>query len=164
MSAYVDQADLESMFTVERVAEVFSVQAVDGSTTGVADAATLDGCIRMGCAEIDRILMPVHDLTGPAFSTKPDTLKSLAGIMVMHRGTLRRPEYASDPKKSPYYEDWKQAREDLKEIRTSLQRLSPAQDPANVGGMVSSSNPVEAQPFYFLPNPKDPTRGGMQGF
>lgn len=153
MYAFVDQSDLELMFTVERVAQVFSVQAADGSTSGTADPTRIAHAIRMGSAEAARILMPVNDMAGPSFTTPlPDTLKQLVGPLVMHWGAMSRPEYNGDPKTSPYQAAWEQARKDLKEVREAYQRLAKDQKPANIGGQIAMHAPLAVQPFTFLGN------------
>lgn len=160
-SPLVTQADLEAMFTAERVAEVFSVLDATGATSGAVDATSLAFAIRMGSAEAERILMGAYGSSFPFTSTTcPDTLKQLVGPLVMHVGMLRRPAMMARPKDSPYYEAWAQARVDLKEMREGLQRLSKADLPANVGGQVSNGNPTSSQPFVFVAD----SRTGSGGF
>lgn len=156
----VNQTDLESAFTAERVAEIFSVQAADGSTTGI-DPNSLAYAIRMGSAEVARLLIGAgYDVEAMTEVTCPDTIKQLALPIVMHQGMLRRPEYMSDPKKSPYYEAWVQARKDLDELRKAYQRIAKDTPPANVGGQVTSNAHTAVQPFTFLGDP----RTGKGGF
>jgi hypothetical protein len=153
MSTLVSQADLEAMFTAERVAEVFCVQTVAGGTTGVVDSTSLTMAIRMGSAEAERVIMGAYGSSFPyTADTCPDTLKQLVGVLVMHQGMLRRPDCMAKPDKSPYFEAWKQARADLKDLREGFQRLSTTDLPANVGGQVSNHNPTTSQPFFFVPD------------
>lgn len=154
MSELVTQADLEAMFTAERVAEVFSVHDATGASTGIVNATALTMAIRMGSAEAERVLMGVYGAHFPYDSTTcPDTLKQLVGILVMHQGMLRRPDCMASPSKSPYFESWKQARADLKELREGLQRLSKTDTPANTGGQIKHNAPSSVQPFTFVGNP-----------
>lgn len=153
MSALVTQADLEAMFAAERVAEVFSVVDETGTTAGDVDASSLAMAIRMGSAEAERVIMGAYASSFPyTAETCPDTLKQLVGVLVMHQGMLRRPAMMAEPKKSPYYEAWAQARADLKDLRSGFQRLSTTDLPANVGGEVATSNPTAQQPFMFVGN------------
>ena len=164
MSAYVTQQDLEDQFGAARVAQVFSVTNADGTNTGTADATALAYAIRMGCAEIDRVLIGVHAADMPFAAPYPDTLKQIAGIFVMHGGLVRLPECyggaGGDPRKSVYASDYERARGDLVEIRKAMQRLSTTTPPANVGGQIASSLPVLQQPFFFVPDPST-GRGGF---
>jgi hypothetical protein len=157
----VNQDDLEESFSAERVAEVFSVQAADGSTTGIADADALAFAIRMGSAEVARLLIgagyAIEDMDA---TTCPDTIKQLALPIVMHRAMLRRPEHLKDPKSSLYFEAWQQARADLKELREAKQRVAAATPPANVGGEIATNNHTSVQPFTFLAD----SRTGEGGF
>lgn len=167
MSAYVTQTDLENQFGAARVAQVFSVVNPDGTSTGTADATTIAYAIRMGCAEVDRILLGVLGDSmpfNPDPTQIPDTLKQIAGIIVMHAGVLRLPEAmggaGGDPKKSPYFVDYERARADLKEVRKSEQRLDGSAQPANVGGDIENALPTTQQPWFFIPDPSS----GCGGF
>lgn len=161
MSAHVTLSELEAMFGADRVAQVFSVTLPDGSSSGAADAAAVAFGIRMGSAEFDRATFGVYPdgLPDPV----PDTVKQLVGIFVMHGGMMRRPEYADDPKKSPFFSDYVTARADLSEIRKATQLVSRTVSPSNVGGQLTHANPEGAQPFYFMPDP-DTGDGGFGGF
>ncbi len=161
MSSLVTQSELELMFGAERVAQVFSVILPDGSSSGEADADAVAFGIRMGSAEFERSSFGVYPDGLP--TPVPDTVKQLVGIFVMHGGLMRRPEYASDPKKSPYYADYVQARADLAEIRKATQLISRAVSPSNVGGELAHANPDGAQPFYFMPDPGTGD-GGFGGY
>jgi len=157
-TSLVDQADLESAFTKERVAEVFSVQDVSGVTTGVADAASLAYAIRMGSAEVARMLIGAgYDVEAMTPATCPDTIKQLALPIVMHQGMLRRPDFLGKaPKDSPYFAAWEQARKDLDELRKASQRVAKDIVPANVGGSFTTSARPYQRPHTFL---ADPTTG-----
>lgn len=161
MSEWVNQDDLEKAFTPEKVAEVFSVQQGDGSSSGAADAAALTYAIRMGTAEIERVILGAYaGKLDYIATTCPDTLKQLVLPCVMHQGMLRRPEFMRDPKQSPYFEVWKQAREDAKGLREGYQRIAANVDPANVGGQITNSAPTVRKPHTFLADP----RTGKGGF
>lgn len=160
MSAYVTQSDLEQQFGAERVAQAFSVIQPDGSSTGTADASALAYGIRMGSAEFDRVVLGVYGDSMPFADPVPDTVKQIVGIFVMHGAMLRRPEYAGDPKKSPYFSDYTTARADLEAIRKAQQRIAANIAPANVGGEIANSLPVSQQPFFFVPDPTT-GRGGF---
>jgi hypothetical protein len=164
-TSLVSQTDLESAFTAERVAEVFSVQAADGSTTGVADATSLAYSIRMGSAEAARLLIGAgYDVEAMDATTCPDTIKQLVLPLVMHNGMRRRPEYMGKPIADvPYHEEWKQARADLKDLREAKQRVSAATPPANVGGQVRTNAYTTVQPFTFLGDPRTGTGGFNDG-
>ena len=165
MSAYVLQTDLEAQFGADRVAQAFSVVQPDGSYTGTADPAALAYGIRMGSAEFDRVAIGIYGDSMPIPDPAPDTIKQLVGIFVMHGAMLRRPEYAGDPKKSPYFNDYTTARADLEAIRKAQQRLSTTLTPANVGGQIANSLPVSQQPFFFVPDPTTGCGGfGSGGF
>lgn len=153
MSELVTQADLEAMFTAERVADVFSVRDATGESTGEVDSASLTMAIRMGSAEAERVIMGAYASSFPyTAATCPDTLRQLVGILVMHQGMLRRPGMIAAPETSPYFKVWQQARADLKELREGFQRLSTTDLPANVGGQVANHLPVAQRPFTFVGN------------
>lgn len=158
----VTQADLEFAYTAERVAEVFSVQAADGSTTGEADADSLAYAIRMGSAEAARMLIGAgYDVESMDADSCPDTIKQLVLPLVMFAGMRRRPEHTvKPPEQVPYFQDWKQARADLKELREARQRVSADIKPANVGTTHSTSAHTSVQPFTFLADPST-GRGGF---
>lgn len=149
-TALVTQSDLELQFGAERVAEIMSVVASDGSSTGAANATVLAYAIRMGSAEAMRVLLPVYGRYSWDSTTCPDTLKQLVGILVMHAGALRRPEYARKIEESPYFGSWKQARADLKDLRDAYQELDKAQPPANSGGQIATNAHPDVRPFTFL--------------
>ncbi len=151
MSAYVDQSDLELQFTAQRVAQVFSVQASDGSTVGTVDADSLAYAIRMGSTIADRILIGAYAASMPFPEPYLDALKQCVGPLVMHEGMIRRPEYfGTDVKTLPYHAAACQAREDLKEMRNAIQRLDLTIKPANVGGQLTTSQPSNQQPWTFI--------------
>jgi hypothetical protein len=127
--AYVDQTYLESLFGADRVAQVFSVIGVDGTTTGTVDSARLATCIAAASAEFDGLMLGAYPegWTG----TVPDAIKRWVGIFTMHTGMLARPEYSTARREQvPYFTDWMQARADVKEVRQGLQRVTVDRVPA----------------------------------
>lgn len=154
MSALITQADLELQFGPERVAQVFSLTGPDGST-GSVDSATLVLAISLASAEAERVIWGAYPAT---LSPVPDALKQLVGILVMRNGMMRRPEHCRlRPEEVPYFNEWKQARADLKELREGFQRLpAPAPAPKNVGAQ------VQGPAFVFTPDASTGT-GGFAG-
>ncbi len=160
--SFVTSDDLVQQFTAERVAEVFSVQDSSGATTGIADATALAYAIRMGSAEAERVLLGAYGSVMPFTAPYPDTLKQLVGPLVMHAGFKRRPEYRGKPQESPYFEDWKQARTDLDQLRIAMQRLSKELQPANTGVSVKQTRPATiTKGGYF--NADGNGEGGFNG-
>lgn len=161
MSAWVDQTDLEKAFSAERVAEVFCVQDAQGVSSGTPDNAVLAYAIRMGTAEIERLILgPYAGQLEYTAADCPDTLKQLVLPCVMHQGQLRHPDFMKDPKTSPYFEAWKQAREDTKALRDGYQRIAAGVKPANVGGQIMQSSPTNQRPHTFVADPRT-GRGGF---
>jgi phage gp36-like protein len=161
MSTYVTQADLEAQFTAERVAQVFSVQAADGSTTGSVDSTSLNWCIAKASAEVDEVLFGIHSAADLA--TVPDTIKEIAAVFTMYRGTLRRPEYRGDLKSLPYRQDYEDARDRLMKMREAYLRMSRDYPPANVGGQYTTSLPESVGSFVFNADPSTGTGGFNSG-
>lgn len=144
------QAELEAEYTAERVAQIFSVQAVDGSTTGVVDSASLQRCARMAWAELTQLLFPVY--TEAELDALPDAVMELWGVLTVYRGLRRRPEYRGDPKAIPMRDDYLDARKRLEAMRDARARISPTVTPKNAGGQVRTSAPEASQPFMFNGN------------
>lgn len=162
---YTDKATLERRFTKERVAQFFQVQAVDGSSTGVADPDTLDAAIVDASSDFDEIVgvnlpMPLVQNAG----NWDPAIVEIVSVFTMFRGASLRPEYA-DAKVKPYESDYKMALQRAREIQQGKRRLIHNQPGAsNAGGEVTVNNPSpDAAPHYFWPNPQD-GRGGMSGF
>lgn len=162
MPAYCALADLEVRFTAERVAQVFSVQSADGSTTGVADAASVLAACNDVTARISSRLGGVYVV--PFVAPIDDVILDLACDMAMWVGIRRRPEFVTQERFRPYADLYKDATAQLEDIRTDKARISAAKVPANAGGVDSYTTPDAATPFYFQPDPNDPRKHGMQGF
>lgn len=167
--AYTTQVLLERRFTKERVAQLFSIQQDDGSSTGVVDAATLDACIADASAEFDSILGPVFPMPLSQVGGVWDpVIVEIVSIFTMYRGGSLRPEFTSvvgqATKVRPYADEYKDALARCKEIKSGQRRLAGnAPPPKNQGGEVIVNNPSpNADPMYFWPN-SDGT-GGASGF
>jgi len=145
--AYVTQAILEANFSVERVAQFFSAQATDGSTTGAVDAATMAAVIASATDEVNELLIGVTVLP---FVTVPGPVTEITGIYAMYRASLRRPEYMIDPKRSPFRQQYEDARSRLDSIRKGYMRVSSSEPPKNVGGSIANYLPESIQPNVFL--------------
>jgi hypothetical protein len=161
MSAYITQADLVAQFTAERVAQVFSVQSPDGSSTGAVDSTSLNWCIEKGSAEVDEVLFSIH--SSDHLAVVPDPVKEIAGVFVMYRGMLRRPEYRGDLNNLPYRQDYLDARERLMKMREAYLRISRDHSPANVGGLYATGLPESVGPFVFSPDPLTGSGGFNNG-
>lgn len=144
------QTELEAEFTAERVAQVFSVQSVDGTTTGAVDSSSLQRCARMAWGEVTQLLFPVY--TEDQLDPVPDAVMEVWGIFTMYRGLRRRPEYNGDPKAIPMRDDYLDARKRLDAMRDARARISADETPANAGGSYHNHHPEPTQPFTFLGN------------
>lgn len=167
--AYTTQVLLERRFTKERVAQLFSIQQDDGSSTGVVDASTLDAVIADASAEFDSIIgtvfpMPLSQVNG----TWDPVIVEIVSVFAMYRGGSLRPEFAMvlgrGEKVRPYADEYKDALARCKEIKSGQRRLAGnAPPPKNQGGEVVVNNPSpNADPMYFWPDSTG--RGGASGF
>jgi phage gp36-like protein len=161
--AYHAQADLEARWTTERIAEIFSEQASDGSTTGEVNAASLDAAIADSDAEIDSILGGVF--TTPFEDDDVDPMiVTLACDMTPWNGCRRRPVLLGQPSASMYEKMYDRAISILKEIREGKRIISSNRTASNVGGEVVSDSHVEdATPHYFIQN-RTTGEGGLDGY
>lgn len=160
--AYHTQDDLEARWTAERIAEIYSVQASDGSTTGEADATAVAAMIADVDAEIDSILGGVFDT--PFTGTIDPILTAIACDMNPWRGIQRRPAMLADARNQPYKVLHDEAIAKLREIRDGKRILSSARNAENTGGEVVDTYNVEgAQPHYFTRVPST-GEGGLGGF
>jgi phage gp36-like protein len=158
---YVQQADLEVRFTAERVAEVFSVRASDGSTTGVADDASMHVAALDATTEVNEKLAPVY--ATPFVAPLPASVVEIVAIITMWRGMVRRPEFLTEKNSKPYEMQYRDARTRLQELHDGTSKLDERYRAANSGGAVVNENVETARPFYFTANPDDGS-GGMGQF
>lgn len=120
------------------MAEVFSTQASDGSSTGAVDSATLAWCIEKASAEADEMLFGIY--TTAQLTTVPDSVKEIVAVFAMYKGMLRRPEHrGTESKNIPFRQDYLDARARLVDIRKNFGRISATVDPANSGGETTSN-------------------------
>lgn len=162
---YVDQSQLELRFSAERVAQLFSVQAADGSDSGAVDTATLNAIIVDASAEFDSLIgvefpMPLVQVSG----AWDPVLVEIVCIFVMFRGASRRPEYGGNDQKklNPYEKEYQLALKRCVEIKEGKRRLAGnTPRPANQGGEVLNTNPDGITPYwYFWPDPYTGEGGG----
>lgn len=157
--AYHTQADLESRYTAERIAELYSVQAPDGSTTGVADATALAATIADVDAEIDSILGGVFTI--PLAPVDP-VLVGIACDLNPWTAIKRRPAMLADARNRPYLDRYTDAIAKLKEIRNGERVISATKAGANVGGEVANDQPI-TETFYFIRD-RATGAGGLGGY
>lgn len=159
--AYHTQDDLEDRWTAERIAEIYSVQATDGTTTGEADATAVAAMVADVDAEIDSILGGVFDT--PLSPVDP-LITAIACDMNPWRGIQRRPAMMVDARNQPYKLLHDEAIAKLRDIRDGKRIISANHVAANVGGEVIDTYNVEgAQPHYFTRDPST-GEGGLGGF
>ena len=165
MAVYVVLADVESRFTKERVAEVFSTQAADGSTPGTADATAFLAAATDASAEFEEILGVTY--VTPFVTPFDAAIVEIVAVFTMFRGArLRRPEYATGDAKTtgPYDADYRLALQRAFDLRDNKRRLTnQAIKPATVGGAQTIYLPDAVKPGYFLPNPTTGEGGFSSG-
>src|SRR5579859_8066607 len=106
-SQYVTQTDLDARYTSERVAQVFSIQLADGSSTGNADGPSLTATIIDASGELEELLGVTHVV--PFAAPYDPAIVEIVCAFAMYRGTAqRRPEYSppQQREKSPYEKDY----------------------------------------------------------
>lgn len=168
-NVYVTLADCVARFTAERVAEIFSVNGADGSSTGSADTTAFAAAATDASAEFDEVVRVTYGGSMPFQGPPYDpAIVEIVAIFTMRRGALRRPEYKPSAKanEGPFQCEYAAAMLRCKEIKEGARRLAVDTNasPANSGGEVVTTNDPSARPFYFIADPSDPTRGGMVGF
>lgn len=168
-NVYVTSDDCVARFGAERVAQFFCAQSADGSTDGTVDSTAFLAAATDASAEFDEIVRTTYGASMPFQGPPYDpAIVEIVCIFTMRRGALRRPEYKSVDKNKagPFQEEYDAAQLRAQEIKRGERRLAvdTLARPANSGGEVVNTNVVGARPFYFTPNPSDPSTGGMFGF
>lgn len=161
--AYCTTADLEARYTAERVAQVFSVQAADGTTAGTADSSAVTAACADASAWVAQFLIGVHASQMP-FATVPDVVKMYACDVAMFFGMRRRPNNLGKKiEEIPYGHEFLLARDGLKMVREGLLRIDKDSSPANAGGMVATQLPMDLRPAgTFITDPTTGS-GGFEG-
>lgn len=147
---YVTQSDLETMFGADRVAQVFTAVSLDGSSTGIVDPDRIAQAITMASAEFDGLMIGAYP--SPWTQPYPPLVVRYVAILTMHQGMLARPECSAMQRENvPYYNDWAQARDDIKELRKGLMRVNAETKPAQISkaGVYRPASSTAPTPSYF---------------
>lgn len=163
---YTNQASLIARFTAERVAQLFSVQGVDGSDSGAIDTDALAATIADAEAEFESIIGPVYPSIQQVNGQWDPIVTYIVSVFAMYLGIARRPEYLGGKGENPYAAAYKHALMWMDEIKSGKRRLMGTTAASlNRGGEILSINPTDtiAPYFYFSPNPRT-GEGGSSGF